>query len=131
MTDRSQPPPAILPDEGRAALKGLLLMVAATTALGLFPIGARYAYEAGGTPETLSVLRHLFSMFFMMILLARNSDVPVWRPPRLPRNLWSTVFVMGVLLAIFSWAYFAAVHYIPVSLAVLMLYTFPVQVVLI
>lgn len=107
------------------------MMVAATTALGLFPIGARFAYEGGGTPETVAALRHFFSMFFITLLVTRTNGDSVWRVPRLPANLWPTVLAMGALLAIFAWAYNAAVNYIPVSLAVLLLYTFPAQVVLI
>jgi drug/metabolite transporter (DMT)-like permease len=131
MVECTESTPPALPNEGRTALKGLLLMVAATAALGLFPIGARLAYEGGSTPETVALLRHVFSMFFMTVLLARTGDQSIWRAPRLPRNLWPTVFIMGALLAIFAWAYNAAVHYIPVSLAVLLLFTFPAQVVLI
>ena len=106
-------------------------MVAATTALGLFPVGARLAYQDGATPETVAVLRHFLSILFLTVFLARTDGDSALRMPRLPRSLWPTALAMGTLLAIFSWAYNAAVQYIPVSLAVLLLYTFPAQVVLI
>lgn len=47
----------------------------------------------------------------------------------LARKTMAAAYGLGLVLAVYSWAYIAAVRYIPVSLAVLLLYTFPAQVV--
>ncbi len=105
-------------------------MVVAMTALGLFPTGARLAYAGGSAPETVAVVRHLFTLFFMIALLPVEGDAGRVRALMLPRRLVPAAVGLGALLAAYSWAYIAAVAYIPVSLAVLLLYTFPAQVVL-
>ncbi len=129
-----QPPPPPAPARtglSRAEWTGLLLMVAATTMLGLFPSGARLAYDGGGSPETLSVLRHIASFTFVGLLLAagRRGDRRGAGVLLLPTRAMLAAAGLGIVLAIFGWAYFAALRYIPVSLAVLLLYTFPAQVV--
>ena len=127
-----QPPPPPTPGRtglSRAEWTGLLLMLAATTMLGLFPSGARLAYDGGGSPETLSVLRHIASFTFVGLLLAARRRGGGAGVPRLPAPAMLGAAGLGIVLAFFGWAYFAALHYIPVSLAVLLLYTFPAQVV--
>lgn len=115
------------PDGRRSQWVGLLLMVAATTALGLFPSGARIAYAGGSTPETVAVLRHVLTVLLVGILLSAKG-----RPSALllQRGMLGAALGLGAILAVYSWAYIAAIRYIPVSLAVLLLYTFPAQVVL-
>ena len=109
---------------------GLLLMIVGMTALGLFPSGARLAYAGGGTPETVAVVRHLFTLLFVILLVPADGGGGMRRTLAMPRRLLPAAAVLGVVLAVYSWAYIAAVSYIPVSLAVLLLYTFPAQVVL-
>lgn len=115
-------------DPDRGYRTGVLLMIVATTALGLFPTGARFAYEGGATPETVSVLRHLLTVLFLGALLGAERGGR--RPPALmlPRTAMAAAWGLGLVLAVYSWAYVAAIRYIPVSLAVLLLYTFPAQV---
>ena len=109
---------------------GLLLMIVGMTALGLFPSGARLAYAGGGTPETVAAIRHLFTLLFVVLLVPSDGGGGLLRTLAMPRRLLPAAALMGVVLAVYSWAYIAAVSYIPVSLAVLLLYTFPAQVVL-
>ncbi len=110
------------------------MVVAAAVALGLFPSGARIAYEGGGTPETVSVLRHVMTFVFVGLLLgagrrgAANGRQALALAP--PRRAWPGTLLLGLVLAVFAWAYFTAIRYVPVSLAVLLLYTYPAQVVL-
>ncbi|MDH3230394.1 MAG: DMT family transporter [Alphaproteobacteria bacterium] len=116
-------------DHRRRLRTGAALMVVAMTALGLFPTGARFAYEGGSTPETVAVARHLFTLVFVIGLLPAEGGGRL-RTLALPRRLLPATVGLGALLAVYSWAYIAAIAYIPVSLAVLLLYTFPAQVVL-
>lgn len=114
---------------GRART-GFLLMLVATTALGLFPSGARIAYQGGASPEAVAVLRH-FLTFAFLLLLQRSANRERWWRAAIPsRHRRYASLVLGVILAVFAWSYIASVRYIPVSLAVLLLYTFPAQVVL-
>lgn len=115
-------------EQRRRIRLGALLMVAAMTALGLFPTGARFAYAGGSTPETVAVARHLFTLLFVLALLPADDADPS-RGLALPWRMIPATLGLGSLLALYSWAYIAAIAYIPVSLAVLLLYTFPVQVV--
>ncbi|UCH74115.1 MAG: DMT family transporter [Rhodospirillales bacterium] len=108
---------------------GAGLMVVAMTVLGLFPTGARIAYAGGSTPETVAVARHLFTLFFVIALMP-TEDGGRRFALALPRRMWPAAIGLGALLAVYSWAYISAIAYIPVSLAVLLLYTFPAQVVL-
>jgi len=118
-------------DEDRRQMRlGAVLMAVAMTALGLFPTGARFAYAGGSAPETVAVARHLFTLLFVVVLLPTEGGGGRLRTLALPRRLLPAAIGLGALLAAFSWAYIAAIAYIPVSLAVLLLYTFPAQVVL-
>ena len=117
-------------DHRRRLRAGAALMVVAMTVLGLFPTAARLAYAGGSTPETVAVVRHLFTLVFVIALLPANGGGGWLRTLALPRRLLPATVGLGALLAVYSWAYIAAIAYIPVSLAVLLLYTFPVQVVL-
>ena len=135
----SQPPPPPAPSRGgltRAEWTGIAMVVAAAVALGLFPSGARIAYEGGGTPETVSVLRHVMTFVFVGLLLgagrrgAANGRQALALALAPPRRAWPGTLLLGLVLAVFAWAYFTAIRYVPVSLAVLLLYTYPAQVVL-
>lgn len=117
-------------DHGQRMRTGAALMLVAMTALGLFPTGARFAYAGGSTPETVAVLRHLFTLVFVIALLPAEGGGGRLRTLVLPRRLLPAAVGLGAVLAVYSWAYIAAIAYIPVSLAVLLLYTFPAQVVL-
>lgn len=108
---------------------GLLLMVVAMVALGLFPSGARFAYDGGATPETVSAFRHSLTVLFIGVLIVAGRGGRGGAALALPRRKLARAYALGVVLAIYSWAYIAAIRYIPVSLAVLLLYTFPAQVV--
>ena len=116
----------------RAELTGYGLMVVAMALLGLVPTGARLAYDGGGSPETASVLRHGASFIFVGLALALGARRRAggFRALALPRRAVIRSIGLGIVLAVFAWAYFAAVRYIPVSLAVLLLYTFPAQAIL-
>lgn len=119
------------PDDAmRRARTGLLLMVVATTALGLFPSGARVAYQGGASPVAVAVLRHFLTFVFLLLLLRFAKAGRWWRAAIPSPRQGLAALGLGIILAAFAWSYIAAVRYIPVSLAVLLLYTFPAQVVL-
>jgi drug/metabolite transporter (DMT)-like permease len=80
-------------------------------------------YGAGGNQFAVLVLRNLTLTVLMVILIARAG-----KPILLPRAERNGSMLVGVLFAAQSYCYFTAVHYIPVSLATLLNFLYPVMV---
>lgn len=102
---------------GRALALGSAVFYSFNTTL------SRLAYDTGTTPVSLTVYRYLMTAALMvvMVLLLRKS----WRMSVSP---WVFTFcVVGVYAT--SIGHLGAVHYIPVSLAAVIFYTFPLQVI--
>jgi drug/metabolite transporter (DMT)-like permease len=90
------------------------------------PIFALYAYRGGINVQTLLFLRFVFSAVLLFSWLwANGQQVTV------SRRQIGALFVMGaVFYALLSTCYFSALHYITPSLAVLLMYTYPIIVAL-
>jgi len=102
---------------GRAVALGSAVFYSFNTTL------SRLAYDVGTTPVSLTVYRYLMTAALMvaMVLLLRKS----WRISVSP---WLFIFcVIGVYAT--SIGHLGAVRYIPVSLAAIIFYTFPLQVI--
>ena len=107
-----------VPAAGRAA--GPLLVAAAATAFAANSTVARLSYDGGMNALTLNTLRFVVCAAILFLLLR-------WQraPLRLPaRQRWIAAGC-GVLTGLYSYALFRAIEYIPVALAVLIFYTFP------
>ena len=121
---RKLPPESILSTESQRRY-GLGLVVIAVSAVffSLITTFSKLAYQAGATPLALTWIR--FAAFVVLVggyqLLARRS----FRLPR--RNLIAT-FPMAVGMMMMSVGYLSSVVYIKVSLAVVLLYSFPLMV---
>jgi drug/metabolite transporter (DMT)-like permease len=105
-----------------AAWAGATLLVLAASAYGLVPILARLYYDAGGTPLALLAFRYLAAL----LLLA----------PALPlggKRLRASAagLTLGLLLAFVSYGYLGSVRLIPVSVAALVFFTYPMLTVVI
>ena len=101
--------------------KGSILVLISAISFGLMPVFARFAYSKGvDVPELLFVrfsLAFLFMGFFLKIS-GKNSI-----PPK--RYLLVLLALGGFGYFLQSILYFTALFYIPVSLAALVLYTYP------
>lgn len=102
---------------------GVIATVVAAIAFGTIPSCARLVFEAGGDPVGFALVRHVGAVIAVALLVFR-------RPlPRLPR-VWGQAFALGLPMAGVSFCYMAAVDYIPVGLASLLFFTFPLMVAL-
>lgn len=102
---------------------GTLLIVLTACGFGTITTLSRIAYDAGGTPVTQVFLR--FSAFVALIgpiMLALR------RPVRLPGRALVVTMWIAVLMMMMSAGYLFSVAYIPVSLAAIIFYSFPLLV---
>ncbi|MDV7341479.1 DMT family transporter [Terasakiella sp. A23] len=104
--------------------KGIAYAVLAAISLGFITTFARLAYDAGFSPLTLIVLRALISaaLVFLLVLVLRT---PVYVPKDIRLNLLSC----GIGITMISFGYLSAVAFIPVGLAAIIYYTFPIMVI--
>lgn len=102
---------------------GFGLTLAAALFVSQITTFARLAYDAGSNPATQVFLRSLALMVTMVAVqlsLGRNIVVP--------RRILPLTLGFGVFILMMSFGYLSSVAYISVSLAVLLLYTFPLMV---
>ncbi|MEX2631060.1 MAG: DMT family transporter [Tistlia sp.] len=110
-TQSSAPNPAL----------GQLLALASATAFGAITTLAALSYAYGATPITLIVLRFgLGTAVFVLVCLLRRA------PLLLPREARATGFLTGLFWFLASVGYLGSVNFIPVSLAALIFFTFPI-----
>ncbi len=104
-------------------IAGIAIAFASATSLSFITTFARMAYDAGTTPWTLVLLRALFGLASSLaVVLILRSDL------RVPRALWGSVLLTGIGLTMISVGYMSSVAFIPVSLAAILFYTFPLIV---
>jgi drug/metabolite transporter (DMT)-like permease len=108
--------------ESRAAL-GLAILAVAVPCYALSVIVARSVYEHGGNALACLLVRMGFFAAALLIYFR-----VVGQSPRLPRRDGIASLALGVLSALQSFAYYKAFEYIPVSLAALLVYTYPPMV---
>ncbi len=116
LTDLANPAP-------NRRLAGLGITFLAALFVSLITTLARLTYDAGSNPPTQVLLRSLCMMLALggLQLLAGRSLV-------LPRRVLPTTLALGFCIFLMSFGYLSSVAYISVSLAVLLLYTFPLIV---
>jgi drug/metabolite transporter (DMT)-like permease len=108
-----------------APLAGILLALAAASFYGFIPASTRLAFEHGVSVLDVALFRTSV-MIPAMVIIARIARMPLVIPPHLRR------LFIGQALATFliSTGYLASVTFIPVGLAVILFYTYPVIIVL-
>ncbi|MGE5145523.1 MAG: DMT family transporter [Candidatus Eiseniibacteriota bacterium] len=111
---------------GHSAWIGIALLATATLLFSTHTNMARLSYDHGVT--TLTVLAARSAMALLLVGLWLR-----WRrlPALLPRRALPMLAVTGGGFAFQSLFYLQAIHYIPVSLAVLLFYLFPIMVIFI
>lgn len=114
-----------LPHSGRfAASRGSLAAFGAASAYAATTILAALIYRDGGNPQTLMVLR-----FAVTVLAVGLTALAIGRSFKVPGRLWPLLLVGGFGLTAMSTGYVASVAFIPVQLATLIFYLFPLLVV--
>ena len=102
---------------------GVSIALMSACSLGFIPIFARLSFDGGTAPWTLVLLRALFGL-----VMAATAVAALRLDLRVPRDLWGLLLLTGVGLTMISVGYMTSVAYIPVSLAAILFYTFPLIV---
>jgi drug/metabolite transporter (DMT)-like permease len=110
-------------DQRRKRLLGLGVTFLAALFVSLVTTFARIAYESGSNPATQVFLRSL-----CMMLVLGGLQLALGRSLMLPRRTVLTTIAFGFCILVMSFGYLSSVFYISVSLAVLLLYTYPLIV---
>lgn len=98
--------------------KGTLLIIIGVICLGSNTPFAKLAYRHGMTVTTLLLVRYSLTVLILGALL-RLRSIPLIQPPTVSRGaLVSAVFLVGT-----SFGYLGSIQLLPLSLAVLILYT--------
>ena len=102
---------------------GSYLALQSAVGFSLNLITAKFAYGHGTDPLTLNFVRVVFfaACLFLFLLAARRPMALPWRP-----RAMATLY--GLMIAVQSLGLFAAIDFIPVSLVVLVFYTYPIIV---
>lgn len=109
--------------DAKRRLLGLGLTLLAALFVSLITTLARLTYDAGSNPGTQVFLRSA-----CMMLAMGGLQLLAGRPIVLPRGVLPTTLGLGVCIFFMSFGYLSSVAYISVSLAVLLLYTYPLMV---
>jgi drug/metabolite transporter (DMT)-like permease len=102
---------------------GLGATLLAAFFVSLITTFARITYDAGSNPATQVFLRSL-----CMMLALGGLQLLLGRQLILPRRTVLTTIALGLCIFLMSFGYLSSVAYISVSLAVLVLYTYPLIV---
>jgi len=108
---------------GRDRLIGFALIAAAAASFSMSVIVGRLSYDAGSDPVTVITARFVLGSLALAALVAMTG-----RGFALPRRKLLGALALGVGVTASSIAYFSSIRLIPVSLAVLIFYTFPILV---
>jgi drug/metabolite transporter (DMT)-like permease len=99
---------------------GIALALVAAVAFALSNTLARLAYHSGSDPLTVAAFRFVLPTIALVVWL-RLSSVPFGLPAR---DGWIAAG-LGVVTAIYTWALLSAIGAIPLALAILVFYLFP------
>jgi drug/metabolite transporter (DMT)-like permease len=98
-------------------------VIAATFCYGSITPLVRLAYDDGATPLTIVALRSaVFVLAIGAYLAFTRGGID------LPRRAWFASLVLAGFMVLWAYGYMASVAFIPVSLAVLLFFTFPLLV---
>ena len=86
---------------------------------------ARLSFASGADAATLNAVRFVVTVLLLLLLSALRRS-----PPPLSRRQRLAALALGVLFFLTSFGYMGAIQFIPVSIAVLLLYSYPILVAL-
>lgn len=102
-------------------LLGAALAGAAGIGFATNSTAAKVAYEGGTNPLTFLTLRSMLAAILVLIIIMVVNRGSL----RMPMRRRLAAFAIGGLLAVYSYGTLASIQFIPVALAILILYTFP------
>ena len=101
-------------------MAGIALALAAAVAFALASTSASVAYHSGSNPLTVAAIRFLLPTGTLVVWL-RMRGVPF----ALPGWDGCVAALLGAVTAVYSWALLSAIGAIPLALAILVFYLFP------
>ena len=105
--------------------QGLALALASAAAFGTNIVSAQLASKAG-----LSGPLIVFYRVFLMLALVAGTAL-IWRAGlAVPRHRWSALGLFGASTALTACAYLSSVAFLPITVAAVVFYTFPILIVL-
>lgn len=108
--------------QGRSSL-GLILCVVSALSFAAGSSSAVLSYQAGVTPVSLITTRILFTVGVLWLFIRVTGGTT-----RLPRRDRNIALALGVLLGAQSYALYQAIELIPVALAILTFYLYPLMI---
>lgn len=107
--------------EGTSYKAGMLLALGAAVCFALSNTFASMAYDGGTTPFTLTVTRFFVPVVALLIILGVSKSGLL-----LPRRPGMVAVMLGVLTVIYTLGLLNAIERLPVPIAVLIFYLFPI-----
>ena len=102
------------------SLLGVVLAITAAVSFAANTTLARIAYDGGSNVMTYLTVRTILAGFVVLALLMLSRG-----PLKLPLRQRLAAFAIGFVLALYSFAMMSSIKFIPVALAVLIFYTYP------
>lgn len=102
------------------SLLGVVLAITAAVSFAANTTLARIAYDGGSNVMTVLTVRTILAGFVVLALLALSRG-----PLKLPPRKRLAAFGIGLVLALYSFGMMSSIKFIPVALAVLIFYTYP------
>jgi drug/metabolite transporter (DMT)-like permease len=99
---------------------GTTLALATAVAFALSNASASLAYQSGSNPLTVSAFRFVLPTVVLVVWL-RMRGAPLTLPAR---DGWISL-ALGIVTAVYTWALLSAIGAIPLALAILVFYLFP------
>jgi drug/metabolite transporter (DMT)-like permease len=107
------------------ALPGILCALTAAALYGAIPNFTRAAFDNGVPPVESTFFRtSLIAVVFAIVAILQSQSF------RVPRAAWPSLTLQAIATFVISVGYLASVQFIPVGLAVIVFFTFPVIVLL-
>ena len=102
---------------------GLAFSILSSLSYGSAPMFVRFAYAAGAGPLTLLAARYVIATLVIFAALRF-----LGRPLAMPRERPLGGAIAGIFFAVMAYSYLVAIQRIPVSLAALLVFTYPLPV---
>ena len=100
---------------------GFVIVTLTALLVSLSSIFSRYTYDAGANPQTLVFFRFLLFCLLYLLMVSITSN-----PIRLPKKKRFHVYLAGGFYTLGSGCLLASMYYLPVSLAIVIFYTYPI-----
>jgi len=106
-----------------SSIKGVLVAALAAAGFSISFISVGFAFRAGADPATMIVFRGIAGLLAGLVMLRWLSG-----PYKIPANAVVPLILATLGMTLVNYGYMSAIQYIPISLATLTFYTYPMVV---